>query len=123
MRIGPLAFAATASAAMAVSVPARAEAQGPPVTSLTWTPPSPSPLERPGLTWRRAPGVRGTQPSAPRRDSVRNGVLWGAAIGGAYGTFVAVKIGDELSTSGKVGVLWTSAAVGAGIGWLVDRAK
>ena len=88
------------------------------------TPSSPAPNLRQEIrvavahVMRSAP-VR-AQPPAPARDSVKNGVIIGASIGGAYGVFVTTIVGDELSTSGKVGVLWTSAAVGAGLGWLID---
>ena len=57
---------------------------------------------------------------APARDSVKNGVIIGAIIGGAYAVVATIIIGDELSTSGKAGVLWQTTAVGAGIGWLID---
>ena len=67
---------------------------------------------------RSAP-ARGQAP-APARDSVKNGVVIGAVIGGVYGAVFAALSGGELSTSGKVGVLWTSAAMGAGLGWLID---
>ena len=60
------------------------------------------------------------QPPVPARDSVKNGVILGAIIGGAYGAVGAAFNDPELPTSGKVFVLWTSAAVGAGIGWLTD---
>jgi len=89
---------------------------------------SPKPASRPALNLRQeirvavAHVIRSApaRVQAASRDSVKNGVIIGAIIGGAYGAVVAAVSDGELSTSGKVGVLWTSAAMGAGLGWLID---
>jgi uncharacterized protein YcfJ len=100
------------------------------------TPVKPSPIVVPATSdGSRVPdlrreiraSVRATLPTAhtqpAKRDSVKNGVIIGAVVGGVYGAVAAVISRDELSTSGTIGVVWTSAAVGAGIGWLIDWLK
>lgn len=61
-------------------------------------------------------------------DSLWNGALIGAAIGGAYGVITVNVIerggdADEPSTKAKVGIPLLSAAIGAGVGALIDSLK
>ena len=61
--------------------------------------------------------------SGKRRDSVVNGTLIGAAVGAGYGiaAVVAIESGGDNGRSGtRVAVPLLSAAIGAGVGALID---
>jgi hypothetical protein len=65
------------------------------------------------------------QTAKPPRDSVKNGVLIGGAVGLGYGIGVAIALdhGGELGVERAIMLPLTTAAAGAGLGYLVDVLK
>ena len=66
--------------------------------------------------------------AARQSDSPLNGTLIGAAAGAAYGTTVVILIrrsSDRSDVTGAktIGIPLLSAAIGAGVGYLIDRLR
>jgi hypothetical protein len=67
------------------------------------------------------PSFMQTRATAPaRRDSLWNGALIGAAIGGGYGAFVVAKLDHEVSPGQRASIVPVTVGIGAGVGILID---